>query len=489
LMTQGELTNKQAGELNRLVRKEVSAEKEKPSLEVKTRDTEISDSALMRSTEHWQQYRPVPLTIDELTSFDERPADSLKIEADKSSDSFFKEVLLGTNNRKLDTLLILRHNGLIGLSSFSFNTVEGFVYKKRLGLEWTTPSEMRIKNEIRLNYTFGRERLGSTISTNWLYDPFRRASLSFEGGRQSLDFNNKTGMHPLLNSVSSLFNRQNFMKLYESDFLKLAHQTDIANGLVFGLSAELAKRRQLSNSTDFYLTNITDNTYTSNIPEIVAGMPWLIANHNAFLMGASLTYTPRHYYKLDGKSKEMINSRYPTFMLSWNKGFNALNENRSVFTHWETSMEQQIDLKHKGKFKYAITTGLFSDTSQLYFADYKHVSVNPFWISKIGSIDFRGLDYYERSTKDAYAQAFMYYDHSRIFLKRLPFLANSLIRERVTAGALLQLGKQPYIEIGYGLNQLLFVFSVEIFTSIQGGHHHQSGFRIGIPLGDTTIQF
>jgi len=487
LLAEEELSNKQARELNRLVRMETNANRVKPSLEVKPRNTEISDSARTRSSDYWQQFRPVPLTLEEQASFGEKTADTAKTDTTARKMPWLNDLVFGESKIKLNSRWTMGYNGLISPSGLSFNTVDGFLYEQKFTFQNDGPSGRRFRTGVDMSYAFARQRPGGKIHANWQYDPFRRASVGIEGGRKSADFSS-AGIHPLMNSITSLFNRQNYMKLYEKDYVKLTHTTDLVNGLTLGVSAEYARRRQLENQTDFFLASITGQRYTPNLPEAIAGQPALAAGHRAMLLGANLSYTPRHFYRLEGRRKTMLYSRYPTFGLRWQQAVPGFDGSTAEFGLLEASVKQGFELRLAGNFSYSVAAGMFTDTTALFFADYKHFATDPLWIGISGRQGFRGLGFYERSTNAAYLQAHLDYSHSRILLKRLPFLAGSLIRESLSAAVLLQEGRQPYVEAAYGLNQLFLLFTAEVYTSFMGGRHHHSGIRIGIPLGGGEVR-
>ncbi len=98
---------------------------------------------------------------------------------------------------------------------------------------------------------------------------------------------------------------------------------------------------------------------------------------------------------------------------------------------------------------------------------------------------FYTIDYFAYSTTGDYASGHLHYDHSRLLLKRLPFLADKLMRERLFAKALLVEGRKPYFEFGYGLDQVFLLFNIDIVSGFSGSKHQYTGLRIGIPLSNT----
>ncbi len=489
LMAEPELSNKDARELNKLIRMEANANKEKPSLEVKPRNTEIADSARLRPVDYWKQHRPVPLTKEELASFDEKDTDSVSVDTTKRKAKWVNELMFGSTQRKLSERWKLKHNGLAGISSFSFNTVDGLRITKTAAFEYDGPEGDQLKLSAAADYAFSRAWFGGVVGVDYLYKPFSRSSIGLSAGRTTSDFNESDGIQPLFNSVTTLMARQNFMKIYEKDFLKLVHEMDVVNGLVLKLSAEFADRKQLENNTDFYFASLFGDRYTANFPGITSSRPMLTADHKAFIFAGSLSFTARHYYRLEGKRKKMLYSFYPTLVLNWRQGISGIGGSEAVFQHLEAGIKQGFTIRLAGRFDYEVKAGTFLNRSKPYFADYKHFNNDPLWIGAAGGNAFYGLDFYQRSTVNPYVAGNIQYNHSRILIKRLPFLANSLVRERLFMGYIATRDEMPYLEAGYGVSQLFLLFNLDVVTSISGGRHHYTGFRIGVPIGGGVISF
>ena len=56
-------------------------------------------------------------------------------------------------------------------------------------------------------------------------------------GMTSKDIGNGGGINPFLNSISTLMFEQNYLKLYESDYLTLGYRSEIVNGLNLELTS------------------------------------------------------------------------------------------------------------------------------------------------------------------------------------------------------------------------------------------------------------
>lgn len=489
IMSKENLSNLEMRRLNRLIRQEARAGRQRGSLEVKPLNTEIAESARQRSMAYWDVNRPVPLTSEEMESFEESPTDSITdSDATKKRVRQFGKILMGGSYR-LTNGWSIHHGGLYGLSGLEFNTVDGFTYSQSLRLSHSAADGNRFQVSNRTSWAFARRRMLSISDMEYIYDPFRRASLKISGGRVSSDFHAEQGIPPMFNTITSLYFKQNFMKLHERSFLRMDHRIDIVNGLIFRTGAEYAQRIRLYNNTGYSITNPYGRIYTLNMPPVNRLPEGSLDDHHAAIIDLSLSYTPRYYYRLADKRKIMLYSSYPTFSIALKQGVAELWKSEVRFSHLETSVKQSFTLQMIGQFHYHLTGGTFFNNEGMYFADYKHFFTNPLFVIPGTDINmFRSMPYYTYSTNETYALAHMQYDHSRILLKRLPFLADKLMREKIFVNSLFLAGHKPYVEIGYGLDQLFLVLSLEFVSAFSGGRNHYNGIRIGIPLNEATIR-
>lgn len=487
LMDRNDLNNREMRQLNRLVRREARANQPRPSLEVTGFSMEVDDSASLRTAHYWRQSRPVPLTQQEMESFEELPADTLGEE--KKARSPLPKILLGSSH-KLNESLTLRHNGLVGLSSYSYNTIDGLLFSKSIGLQYRMPTDKSIHLQLKPAWAFTRENLTAILNGHYFYDPFRRATLGFEGGRDTRDFNPAGGMAPFINTIATLFLTRNDRKLFEQDFFRLWHSTDVVNGLMLETSLEMARRMPLSNHTTFAISKWGSNNFTPNIPDIKGQETVIMPEHNAFIADMRLSYTHRHYFRRVGQRKQMLSSRWPTLSLYYRQGFENILGSDTRFQLLESSIRQQFSIKMVGEFSYLMQGGKFLNSDQLFTPDYRHFHGNTTWVIPASGMHiFRALGFYQNSTPSEFALGHLQYEHARILLKRLPFMARTLAREKIFANLLATPEHKAYWEAGYGINQMFLLFNLEVVTSFRGSKHQYSGFRIGIPLGgEATIR-
>ncbi|MDR4988458.1 MAG: DUF5686 and carboxypeptidase regulatory-like domain-containing protein [Bacteroidales bacterium] len=483
LMESAELSNRDMRRLNRLIRRDTRSKSRRESLELFPSAMEIDDSARVRSMEYWEANRPVPLTEQELASFREFEPDTMdEYAADRQTQRLIRQLILGgTHNFR--NRLRLSHNGLAGPSSFYYNTVDGLPYSKTMTLDHRPEHGRFFSLGATVTYAFARDRLMADANLRYEYDPYKRAYVAFAIGRKSTDFNDGNGIPLFFNTISTLLLKQNHLKLYEMDFIRADHRIDLANGLVLFTGAEFALRRRLINNSFYFITNPYRETFLPNFPQHPSLDPGKLIDHYAFHYKLRLSYTHRHYYRMANNRKVMMHSSFPTVSLMYRQGVRDVWESSSAFRHWEVSVSHRMELRLIGNISYKLTGGFFPQKKGAFFADYRHFDTNPLWVKSSNNIDmFQTPGYYAYSTVSNYSTLHVRYDHSRLLLKRLPVLSDKLLRERLFVNTLLIDGRKPYTEFGYGLDQLLLIFSVDVVSGFSGGKHQYTGFRIGIPL-------
>ncbi len=490
LMTQNSLNNKEMRELNKLIRMEAVDKEKKPSLEIKSRTTQVDDSAALRTPQYWSQVRPVPLTVKESEGFavvdsTAKDKDTLK----NKKQSLPSWILFGGAKRTIGSHIKVNYPGLINPGILEFSTVDGFIYRQRIGFLFEKDEARAIQLDVQAGYAFSRERLNGEIAFKKLFAPMHRGEFTLSGGRITDDFNHSGGVAPFINTINSLFFKTNLRKLYEKDFLKAAFQIDPVNGFELKTGVEWAQRSKLYNTSHFFLTNPYARGFTSNIPDKILNDSSLADNANAVIFGLQLKFTPMQYYRIVKGRKMTAHSAFPTFGLDWTMT-HADARTATANTHrLEFSVKQSFDSRLWGRFEYLVNAGFFFGDDPVHFADYKHFNVISTHVGPYPRPDaFRGLEIYGRSTTKPCIETHLRYEHGRILVKRLPFLAGSLMRESLFVNHLAAGGQKPWIEIGYGLQQVFLLFNAEVFTGFEGGNYTNTGIRIAIPIGEGTIR-
>jgi len=490
LLEKPDMKNSDMRKLSRLMEKENSKnkkEKVKEPLEIKIEKVKMAKGAKTKDSLYWEEMRPIPLSSDEKISFVQKDSivkvkntPEYKDSVRRANREFkFNHILFGKTYKYKESNSRLSTPGLLSIDKVSYNTVQGFTFDAPFSYSKSDTLGHYFEMTSNLTYAFSREHLDYTIGSNYRYNGMKRAWIGFEAGSKSIDFNEDSGINPMLNSITSLYYKDNHMKLYDKNYVSIWHETDLANGLNLYTELEYANRKQLQNNNSFYISGPSDNTYTSNIPQGID--PSLIHNNKALTFIAQLEYTPHHRYTVKkGVKRNIWYHSQPTFGLLYKQGIKSALDSEVDFSFLEASVKQEFETGFNDRLAYSLKAGSFLSNKPNHFADYRHFGTNkPVFMLGGDMNTFRLLDYYQHATNKEFAEAHIQYTSDRFLLKRLPILNNALvIQEKVFLNYLTHEGKKNYWEAGYGLSQIFLLLDLEVFWSFDGKQHKDTGLKI-----------
>ncbi|WP_461642230.1 DUF5686 and carboxypeptidase regulatory-like domain-containing protein [Labilibaculum euxinus] len=490
LLEKDDMNNSEMRKLYRLMEKENQekrAEKVKEPLEIKIEKLKIAKDAKDKDSLYWTQMRPIPLSEDEKISFTKKDSIEIVRNTPEYKDSVrqenrkfkFKHVLFGKTYQYKEENSSLTVSGLFAFDKISYNTVQGFTFNAPFRYTKKDTIGHYFDLSPDFTYAFSRKHLDYSLSSRYRYNGMKRAWIGFKGGSKAVDFNEESGINPMLNMMTSLYYKDNHLKLYDKNYVNIWHETDLANGLNLHTELEYANRKQLYNTNKFYFTGPKDNAYTPNIP---AGVnPELIRDNKALTFIAQLEYTPRNRYTIKKGVKSMVNYHsQPTFSMLYKQGISDVIDSETDYSLLEVSVKQAFDIGFNDRLNYSARAGSFLTNKQTFFADYRHFNTSKPVLMFANKWDtFRLLDYYQHSTTEDYLEAHLQYTSDRFLLKRLPILNNSMvIQERLFANYLTHADKKNYWEVGYGLSQIFLLLDVEVVWSFDGKHHQDTGIKL-----------
>lgn len=494
ILSKEEMSNRDMIKLVRLMDKETKKEKpEDKSLEIKeTTNFTIEKDAKRNDSTYWNKIRPIPLTENELIGYRIRDsvllaksdttldADTLKKQKSRII-KFAGNVISGKTFRSKDSSLVFRYDGLIGLDKLSFNTVDGWTYKQEFSIKkiFSSGREFGIYPEI--GYAFNRKAVMWNIHNSFSYAPLKRAGFFLDLGQRSSDFNPEYGINRSLNSISSLFFKYNYLRLYEESHFKIGNNIDLINGLQLSVSAKYAERMHLENSTDYSFFFIDDRDYEDNQPENIHLTNYPLDDQESFVFSLGLSYTPDYYYRIKNGIKNMVSSDYPTFRIEYQKGIPGAFNSRVDFDFFEGQIFQSKDLGIFSNLDWSIGAGVFITRRNIHFADFKHFNTQeiPLLLDRPENA-FMLLEYYQYSTPEWFAEAHIKYNTPFLLIKLLPFFSKKLWQETLYGNYLYQPEFKNYVELGYGLTDVYFIADAGIFFGFEDGKYSRYGFKVSL---------
>ena len=458
------------------------------SFDKKTFTNEISSVEIKsnkKDSVFWKTNRPIPLTSEESNDYIRK--DSIyKVRNSKkyldSTDNIgnkFKivKIISGYTYRNTSKKYTLGYDGLVDFSSLSFNTVQGFNFDTGFSYTKWDEDEKGKSTSIstKFNFGFSDDRLRFSGKYTHQFNNQNYANLSIAGGSTVKQFNEKEPISDLINSVSSLFFKDNYMKLYNLEYAQLIYFQDVANGVNLNGKIEYLQRKPLFNTTDYSFFK-NEDLYLSNNPLdpndfANAG----IEKHSLFktTLTAKINFGNKYSTRPDGKFN-IRNDKYPTLYFGYEKAF-AGSEKKYEFDHINTRLFYDMTLGNKGTFGMNLVAGKFFNAKDISFVDYKHFNGN---LTHIGQTErylnvFNLLPYYSNSTNDSYFEVHTEYNDKGYIMNKIPLL--NLLKSTMVLGfhTLAVPNLKPYSEYTIGLDNLglgkFKLFRVDYVKSNQNG--------------------
>ncbi len=499
LMKKDDLSNRDMLKLSRMIEKE-NKEKEREGKGLKLDSWEdnykiIKDTVPADSID-WNKIRPIPLSKEEIQSFGIKDsltlakagltADSVKYQKERSKTSVILAKLMGGWKYYLcDSTLTVRHQGFLSPNTFNFDPVDGWQYVQYLSTSYYMKDKtQRLDVRTNLKYGFASNKVLWKIRSYYNLDFIKHTVFELAAGQWSSDFKEEKGfgIHPLVNSVSSLFFKENYTRLYRKDFVTISGKTDLANGLVFSAGVTYKNAKQLFNQTEFSFIDTDEDYHGNNDIGNIDGA--FFQSRKNFIVESSISYTPRYFYTLNKGRKRMVESDYPTFSLMYKQGFPDILNSTSKFSMAEFKIKQDLDWNYLYSLKYSLRGGYYFDNEDMHFSDFAHfktrdipVSITEFYHS------FALLNDYAYSTNQWYINANLFYSSPYILIKNIPFLQDKLWNENIYFSYLHQPDYTNYGEVGYGVSQIFMMVNIAAFVGIKDFEYNSWGIHINFNFG------
>jgi hypothetical protein len=457
------------------------------SFEKKTFGSEVvtfAEKSNKKEDSYWLENRPVPLTDEETSNYVKKDSvykvRNSKVyldSVDKISNKFkLSKIISGYSFKNSFKNTRFNYQGLFNLSSLNFNTVQG--YHIGSGFSYTKYNEEKGKYTSYASdfqYGFSDERLRPTVSFYHKFNNTNDAFIRLTGGNKVNQFNNSEPISGIENSISSLVFKNNFMKVYEKEFVEIGAGREVVNGLFLSANLAYENRKPLFNTTDFAI-NKTDDRYSSNNPLLPSSEAIAAINEHhvtKFSVNSRIVFGQKYITRPDGKMN-MNAGKYPSLGFTYTKAFLATDKGYE-YDFLEARLNYSKTLANKGDLQLNMKVGKFFNADNISFVDYKHFNGNQTHVRIDGQYNtsFNLLPYYTQSTNNQYFETHVNYNDNGYFMNKIPLL-NKLGWNLV--GGFHQLAtadNRPYQEMTVGLDRIGFgklkIFRVDYIRSYQGG--------------------
>ena len=444
----------------------------------------------------WNEIRPIPLTLEESTDYTKKDSLLTIRQSRKYTDSIdaknnkFKisSVLAGYDYKNTFEKYSFSYEGLLNVPSFSYNTVQGFNLDTGFSFKkWNDEKGKSTTISTTFNYGFSDQRFRAVGEFSHKFNNINFATIGISGGTKVAQFSSAEPISKFVNSISTLFFRDNYMKLYNLEFAQINYSQDILNGVNLNGKVAYEQRKPLFNTTNYSFFKREDSFSSNNpIAPDDFGTPAFDPHH---LFKAALTarinFGNKYISRPDGRYN-FKDEKYPTLFLAFEKGF-AANEKKYEFERIGASLQYDLNLGNKGILGTNFRAGKFFNAENIAFIDYKHFNGNQ---THIGQSDrylnvFNLMPYYANSTNDSYFEMHLEHNDMGFVMNKIPLL--NLLKSTMNIGfhSLAIPDRKPYTELTIGLDNLGFgkfkLFRLDYVHSYQGGLQ-QNGVVLGLKI-------
>jgi len=445
----------------------------------------ITRGSNKKDSTYWANERPVPLTDEEKTDYEKKAVLARKRESKPYLDSLDKV------NNKFSLLNLMydsyHHRNRYDheyynldaiLPSIRFNTVQGFNlnYGASFSKQIDSNTNRYLNVGAKAGYGFSDKKFTGAV---YAVVPAGEYNLGFNAGSEIVDLNNHAPMSPLINTVYSLFERQNFEKLYQKQYASFSASRRITGGWLASAYVEWADRTALSNSSAYSFFKPNNHDFTSNNPYLPNQDVPLFTQNQSFKVSVRTSYDFSDRYETYPTGRRYLPSKYPTIGITYTKGIkNIFGSDVDYDVLAADISKSNINAGVLGQTSFYLGAGKFLNNNSIFYPDFKQFSGNQVLFSQTGINSFLLLNYYTYSTYTQYIEGHFEQNFSGFILNKIPLIRKLKLQEILAVNYLSTPTLKNYTELGVGVQYL--GFRLMYGKSFNSGSNTNSAVRIGV---------
>ncbi|MBU2916331.1 DUF5686 and carboxypeptidase regulatory-like domain-containing protein [Reichenbachiella agariperforans] len=453
--------------------------------DIKNEILKIEEGSNERSDAYWDKMRPIPLTTIEKKDYYIK--DSIAViknaKAYKdSTDQIQNKISIGNilysgyqyqNSYQEYTLSIPSI-----IQTLQYNTVEGLLFN--LGIQYTQSHDDNKVNRVttHLRYGIASHRFYGQMEYRHYLNHRNFETVTISGGQFVKQFNPDDPISPFINTLETLLDRRNYMKLYERTYLALGYQREITNGIMLKPALSYSHRHQLHNETDYSFFYRDSRDFTSNTPDHIKVVDTSFEDHSALQLqlGAAIRFGQK-YISLPDK-KIIVENKYPKLNITYTKGIATLGADID-YDKLELEVEDDISMGLFGTSTFRLGAGAFLNRKNMEFMDYQHFNTNASVLARYDEGYFQLLDYYYYSTDQHWAEGHLVHHFNGFMFNKLPLIRKTKVQAVASLHYLYTDAIDNYLEMGFGVEHIFKLMRIDYFSSFIDGHHEAHGIRLG----------
>ncbi|MDR2969682.1 MAG: DUF5686 family protein [Tannerellaceae bacterium] len=430
--------------------------------------TLLSDSIpFIRNENYWNVKRDVPLTDEERGVYAISYIQAPKEKTDSAEINYLKmaEQLVSNTNYDFKTTRV-RYSGLLNPFQFGYSSRNGITYKQQLRIIKTFNNDRRLVIRPEVGIVFKRKELFFKLRTQWSYKPEKMGSLEFLAANDNQTYSSQMMREISEHLKDSLFSFNDLnLNYYRHYYADIRNTIELSNGFLLetgiGYHKRVPVRPEPDKDPGDDIENLINETLFDFTPRI------------------RLTYTPRQFYRMNGKTKDYVYSYYPTMSFTFVRSFPGVLKGTGDYGRLEMDIHQSLKIGSSLKrINYHVSGGLYTKQKSTYFAEFDYFARRNFpesWEEGIGGV-FHTLQGEWFNASDKYAQGHVMYESPFILFNLFARkAARHVLSERLYLGQVWTPALESYTEVGYGFGNS--IFNIAVFAGFNRYEYNRMGFR------------
>ncbi|WP_352422323.1 DUF5686 family protein [Proteiniphilum sp.] len=435
----------------------------------------------------WSEHRPIPLQaaeVDVLTQHSQRQKEEeaiRKLHSDSLNGPNIAQQVqrMAMNSRYKYRSTAIKYSGLFNPLLLGYTSRDGITYRQKVSFNFDLKHNRSVDVKVFGKYMSRRNEFITDLTTVWNYDPPRLGSSSISIGNGTPIYSSD-----FVEQIQDSLNKQGIdfedisVNYYRDYFVKLFNTYEVSNGLLLHTGIDYHIRKPKGNMGKLRSAG-QDDEQTDNNGEIEN----MFHIQRSFAPFIRVSWTPRQYYRYDGRQKIYERSSFPTFKLEFSRSFQNIFGSTSQYNRIEFDINQNIEFGLRHSLQYHLGAGKFMNQKTEYFVDFVYFSKNndsENWNDGLGDGSFNLLSRSLYNAFDTYIQAHVMFETPFLILKNIPGISDFAANERIYLSYLHTPQLTSYTELGYGIGNRFF--NAGIFTAF-----HQAKFReVGVRA---TLEF
>ncbi|MGB1204500.1 MAG: DUF5686 family protein [Chitinophagales bacterium] len=301
------------------------------------------------------------------------------------------------------------------LKSWSFNIVEGFVFKPSFQHQIFLKNNKRFQVGSAWRFTTQDTHFKPIFSAKYFGNARKLEAISLKGGIDVSQFEPNT-VQESQNMLNTLLLKFNIMKIYERRFAEISYFRELFPGVQAKAKIGFNKRFPLKNNSDFTIRQQMERLYAPNTS------PLDFSAHEALLFQIDVNVNCGQKYEFVNGKKSNYSSRYPQLNLRFTKGIAKILGSDVNFDKLEMTIKDEFAIGNIGDSYYHISAGSYINNKKLGIADYTFFNGNETFASYTYLQHYQLTKYYEFYTDKSYLKTFYEHHFKGSALQKVPII-------------------------------------------------------------------